>query len=107
MRVGDCAVGRDHERPRTLGDVAALRVAGESALPRRPDEACHQLRADVLLRASPFQPDRVIALALRIAEAVERNATLAAEVIGRIRAVLEDRALLVQDRGAYLPTRPR
>lgn len=89
MRVGDRAVGGDHERARPLGNVAALRIACKRALPRRAKKALRKLWPDVLLCRSPLQPDGVVGLTLGIAEAVKRHVALAAEVVGRIRSVLE------------------
>ena len=83
--------GRDDERPRPLRDVAALRVARQTRPARRAQKALRELRADVLLGGAALEADGVVALTLGVAEAVERDAPLAAEVERRLGAVLEDR----------------
>src|SRR5205814_699889 len=68
-----------------------LRVDRERALPRRPNEALQELRADVLLRRPSLEADGVVSLTVGVAEAVKRHPALPAEVEGRFGPVLEDR----------------
>jgi hypothetical protein len=58
---------------------------------RRPQEALRKLRPDDFPGAVAVQPNRAVALTIGVAETVERDAALPAEVECRIRAVLEDR----------------
>ena len=60
-------------------------------MPGRPQEALGELGTDVLLRRAALEADGVVALALGVAQAVERDVALAAEVERGLGAVLEDR----------------
>jgi hypothetical protein len=90
VSVGDRPVTRDHERTGPLGHIA-FGLSGQRAMPRGPDEALHELRPNVFLGSSALESHRMVGLARRVTQAVERDAPLAAEVEGRLGSVLEDR----------------
>jgi hypothetical protein len=99
----DPAIGGHHERGRHQAPVPALSVADHRAVAGGPDRRDPDLGRRQLAEAAPLQAHGVVGLTLGIAQALQLDLALAAEVAGGLRAVLERAHHLAARRADLLP----